>query len=95
LNRVSIKYLVAKVKTTKLILFQMVNISLRVLSRPDALSIPTIARELGSDYDEKGLNIKTNLKAQFSSSNFSKIILYCVDLVYYTLKFLLYSQTLK
>jgi prohibitin 2 len=32
----------------------MVNISLRVLSRPDALSIPTIARELGTDYDEKG-----------------------------------------
>jgi hypothetical protein len=32
----------------------MVNISLRVLSRPDGLSIPTIARELGSDYDEKG-----------------------------------------
>jgi hypothetical protein len=33
----------------------MVNISLRVLSRPDALSIPVIARELGTDYDEKGL----------------------------------------
>jgi prohibitin 2 len=32
----------------------MVNISLRVLSRPDALAIPVIARELGSEYDEKG-----------------------------------------
>ena len=32
----------------------MVNISLRVLSRPDALAIPVIARELGTDYDEKG-----------------------------------------
>ena len=34
--------------------FQMVNISLRVLSRPDALFIPVIARELGQDFDEKG-----------------------------------------
>ena len=33
----------------------MVNISLRVLSRPDALFIPVIARELGQDFDEKGM----------------------------------------
>lgn len=31
----------------------MVNISLRVLSRPDAQSLPTMYRQLGLDYDEK------------------------------------------
>ena len=34
---------------------QMVNISLRVLSRPDALHIPELHKELGIDYDEKVL----------------------------------------
>ena len=34
---------------------QMVNISLRVLSRPDAFQIPAMHRELGVDYDEKVL----------------------------------------
>merc|ERR1712168_1552367 len=34
---------------------QMVNISLRVLSRPDMLNIPTMHRELGVDFDEKVL----------------------------------------
>merc|ERR1712183_294350 len=34
---------------------QMVNISLRVLSRPDALNIPAMHKELGVDYDEKVL----------------------------------------
>ena len=34
---------------------QMVNISLRVLSRPDALQIPAMHKELGTDYDEKVL----------------------------------------
>ena len=34
---------------------QMVNISLRVLSRPDAFLIPAMHRELGVDYDEKVL----------------------------------------
>ena len=34
---------------------QMVNISLRVLSRPDALEIPAMHKELGTDYDEKVL----------------------------------------
>ena len=33
----------------------MVNISLRVLSRPDALQIPTMHKELGIDFDEKVL----------------------------------------
>ena len=34
---------------------QMINISLRVLSRPDALQIPAMHRELGLDFDEKVL----------------------------------------
>ena len=34
---------------------QMVNISLRVLSRPDMGKIPEIHRELGLDFDEKVL----------------------------------------
>ena len=32
---------------------QMVNISLRVLSRPDMTMIPAMHKELGSDFDEK------------------------------------------
>ena len=34
---------------------QMVNISLRVLSRPDARMLPAIYRQLGTDYDERVL----------------------------------------
>ena len=34
---------------------QMVNISLRVLSRPDSQYLPIIYRELGTDYDERVL----------------------------------------
>ena len=34
---------------------QMVNISLRVLSRPDSMQIPAMHKELGTDYDEKVL----------------------------------------
>lgn len=33
----------------------MVNISLRVLQRPDALKLPQIYRMLGTDYDERVL----------------------------------------
>lgn len=36
---------------------QMVNISLRVLSRPDALTLPFMYRQLGLDYDEKVLRL--------------------------------------
>lgn len=32
---------------------QMVNISLRVLSRPEATTLPVMYRQLGLDYDEK------------------------------------------
>lgn len=34
---------------------QMVNISLRVLSRPIAAQLPTMYRTLGTDYDERVL----------------------------------------
>ena len=34
---------------------QMVNISLRVLSRPDITQIPNVYRQLGEDYDERVL----------------------------------------
>lgn len=34
---------------------QMVNISLRVLSRPDSAQLPAIYRQLGVDYDERVL----------------------------------------
>lgn len=33
----------------------MVNISLRVLQRPDAVKLPQIYRMLGTDYDERVL----------------------------------------
>lgn len=36
---------------------QMVNISLRVLSRPDASTLPSMYRQLGLDYDEKVLRM--------------------------------------
>ena len=32
---------------------QMVNISLRVLSRPDSMNLPNLHKELGQDFDEK------------------------------------------
>lgn len=34
---------------------QMVNITCRVLSRPSVENLPTIYRELGTDYDERVL----------------------------------------
>ena len=37
---------------------QMVNISLRVLSRPDSFSIPEIHKNLGIDYDDKVTNFR-------------------------------------
>jgi len=52
---------------------QMVNISLRVLSKPDERQLPEIYRTLGSDYDERVLpsivnEVLKSVVAQFNAS---------------------------
>ncbi|CAB0018179.1 unnamed protein product [Nesidiocoris tenuis] len=55
---------------------QMVNISLRVLSRPDSNTLPDMYRQLGLDYDEKVLPSICNevLKSVVAKFNASQLI---------------------
>lgn len=55
---------------------QMVNITLRVLSRPDPLQLPTLYRMLGVDYDERVLPSICNevLKSVVAKFNASQLI---------------------
>lgn len=54
----------------------MVHISLRVLSRPDQITLPTMYRQLGTDYDERVLPSICNevLKSVVAKFNASQLI---------------------
>jgi prohibitin 2 len=55
---------------------QMVNISLRVLSRPDQMTLPQMYRQLGTDFDERVLPSICNevLKSVVAKFNASQLI---------------------
>ena len=52
---------------------QMVNISLRVLARPDQALLPSMYRQLGQDFDERVLPSICNEVSQIIMANASGV----------------------
>ena len=82
-SRVSLDLKVSKLEKTLLITFllcvidlQMVNISLRVLFRPDSTNLPQVYRNLGMDYDGRVLPSVVNevLKSVVARYNAAQLL---------------------